>query len=82
MARTVTFTKLLDRCSTPVQTDIILAQLKLLRRQDRERNQLNLNERGFATSAMVLLMVAGILIWAMASAAVALHVATVLPFGH
>lgn len=81
MGRTETYTKLLDRCSTPVQTDIILAQLKLLRRQDRERNLLR--ERiGMATPAMVLLIVSGVLIWAMMSAAVALHLATVIPFGH
>lgn len=79
MARTETFTRLLDRASTPVQTYIILAQLALLRRQDKAR----LNpERGTSTPAMLLLIVAGIVIWAMMASAIALHIGTLLPFGH
>lgn len=38
MGRSQTFQTLLEKCENPVQTYIILAQLQMLRKQDRERN--------------------------------------------
>ena len=41
MARSQTFQTLLDRAESPVQTHILLAQLQLLRKQERERRRLD-----------------------------------------
>lgn len=49
MARSETYKTLLDRCETPMQTYLILAQLEILRRQDKIRNQ-----RGSAEGALLV----------------------------
>jgi hypothetical protein len=51
MARTETFTSLLDRCETPMQTYLILAQLQILRRQDKQRLA---SERGHVALPLLL----------------------------
>lgn len=51
MSRTTTYQKLLERCSSPVQTHIILAQLQLLRKQDKLRTS---SERGGALAPLIL----------------------------
>lgn len=80
MARTETFTKLLDRCSTPVQTHLILAQLALLRRQDKAR--VKLNEQGMSTLSMLAMLVAMTFIWTAVARVIAISIGTWLPFGH
>lgn len=62
MARTETFKSLLDRASTPVQTHIILAQLAILRKLDRQRTA---NERGESFIEAVLTLMLLILLGSM-----------------
>lgn len=55
MAKTQTYTTLLDRAETPLQTHILLAQLAILRKQDRLRNQ-----RGVASGEALLTLLVGL----------------------
>lgn len=81
MSRTETYQSLLDRAESPLQTFIILGQLKLLRAQDRDRRRLD--ERGFAsTTGLIAAMVAATLIWACVAKVIAIALGTWLPFGH
>lgn len=75
MSKTATFTKLLDQAQTPLQTHIVLAQLAMLRKLDRQRN-----ERGQALLGAIFILVA-ICVWGLMAATAGLLLRQAI-FGH
>ena len=78
MSKTTTFTKLLEQAQSPVQTHILLAQLKILRKADAAR--VVRDERGGTTEVVLtaLSLVLGFTIWTIFCTVLGQHLDAIL----